>query len=189
MRKTNKAKAVKATTKTVSDDFLNGTKAEMWDNYVPFMYDDDKSIPKETPLIDSLEKEFTLKKLTNGRYTLIVRYSFMDCEMCVDTLLTHVEKLRKQTKYKDILVITDSYSERDYLIKVTRFKRPFKIYNLPETRLGLSIENKNFPFMFVLTPDMRVTKIFVPIKEYSAQIDEYLNYTNEYISNANSSIK
>ena len=171
--------------KATSVDQLNGIKAKMWDNYVSLIIDEDKKVADTIRLKDTAGISYTIKNLSNRRYKLVVRYSFMDCDKCIKILMSKIENYGNKNGFKDILVFTDAYDEHDFYVKVTNAKFKIPIYNLDYDRLGMFIENKNFPFLFILTPDLRVTKIFLPSKELPDHIDEYLTYIQAYFKSVN----
>ena len=128
-------------------------------------------------------KEASLKTLVNNKTKLIFRYSHLDCEICVDSVLSLVQRITK--KNENLLIITDSYSDRDFLIKTQNKKHPYPVYTISGSNLGLSIENKNLPFLFVITRDFRASKIFIPIKEIPYQTKEYLSYVFNFLNESN----
>ncbi len=83
----------------------------------------------------------------------------------------------------DLLILTDYRNERDFLIIQKYYKHKNPVYNLGVKNLGLSIENKNLPFLFILTKDLRVTKIFVPFNEIPYQTAEYITYAYNLLKN------
>ena len=164
-------------------EIIRDIKATNWDNYVPLIIEDDyKKIDTNAALIDTNGRSVRLSELTNGKYHLVVRYSFTDCNACVDTVINIINELKSRFSSAPVLAITDSNSDRDFIVRSKSQQTPLKVYSLINSSLGLYMENKNFPFVFVITPEYRATKIFMPTKEISMQIREYMVTTLKFLT-------
>lgn len=172
--------------KTENEDAkTNVIKAQLWDNYVHLIKDEGRQISDSITVRDTADVKYSIKQLLNRKYKLIFRYSLLDCEVCVDTVMKKMDLYSKRHGLKDILVLTDAFNQRDFYIRATYYKYPFPLYNLNRVNLGMSIEDKDFPYLFVLTPELRVIKVFIPAKELAAQIDDYLSYVTDYLKTVN----
>lgn len=165
---------------------LTNAKAIFWDNYVPSIIEDDyKQLSSKASFKDTTNKVYTLTDIIGKRYKLVVRYSFIDCDLCVNAIMKEVKIAGDQQSIKDVIAITTSASDRDFLIRSRENQRPIKVYNVTDGSAGLIMENKNFPFMFVLTPDGRAIKIFPPMKENVGQIKAYLTKVLDFVNTCN----
>jgi len=179
-RETNGA----ATQQSSRSSALVKMKADLWNGYVDYVKSEGHQIPSNLKLSDTTGKIHLFSEMIDTKAKLIFRYSFRDCEICVDTVLNKIALYQKTRHLKDFIIITDSYSERDFMIKASR-QKSLKIYNLQDTLLGLNIENQNYPFLFVTGKDLKVSKIFLPIKEIPDQITEYFDYIDTYLKQTN----
>ncbi|MEC3879732.1 hypothetical protein [Parapedobacter sp. 10938] len=124
-----------------------------------------------TPLIGVL-KDFPI---------LVLRYSKFDCHVCVNQVLDKLVK-RFEGNEEKVCLLVDGYSARELRLKYRGKSLKFPIYILEDEKLGLSLENKNLPFLFVFKDfDLDVDKIFVPFKEHSEQTDTYLEHVFQYM--------
>jgi len=172
--------------KNISTDIIRDLKATMWDNYVPFIIEDDfRLVDSNISLSDTLRNNIKLKDLASNKYKIIIRYSSTDCDICVDTIMNVISGLSGKKKLNNIYAITDSRDERDFIIRASAKKYPVPVYRLNGNSLGLFMENKNFPFMFILTPDFHVVKIFMPSKEVPSHIRAYLSKAVSYLDAEN----
>lgn len=164
-------------------------KAGMWENYVSLILPNDGLQLNHFKILkDTAGKEASLKRISAGKYKLVLRYSFADCEVCVDTVISKIRLLEKQFDTKDFLAITSEYSDREFSIKAESKNYMLPIFNLEEKDLGLSLENKQLPFLFVLTPELRVIKIFIPLREFPQQIEEYLVQGFTFVNTSNNNL-
>lgn len=183
-----KDKSVTAT--PVSEDAITkadqNLKASMWENYVPYIIEDDyKQLSPKSTLTDTINKVYSLNEVNSKKYKLVVRYSYIDCETCVNAIMKQISAAGEQNSIKDAIAITTSTSDRDFLIRARETQWPIKLYNVTNGDIGLYMENKNFPFMFVLTPDGHAIKIFTPAKEIPAQIKQYIVKTLKFVNESN----
>ena len=123
---------------------------------------------------DLNDNAITLSRLLDDFPRLVVRYSKFDCHVCVDQVLDKLSVLFKGSENK-VLLLVDGYSARELRIKYKERKMNFPIYTLQNKNLGLKLENKNLPFLFVFESGaLEVNKIFVPFKEHGSETDQYL---------------
>jgi hypothetical protein len=188
MRKNNQAAppvAEDALTKAKQDQ-----KAIMWDNYVPYIVEDDyKVLSSKASFTDTTSKVFKLDDIIAKRYKLVIRYSYIDCDLCVKKIMNVLKTVGAEQSLKDAIGFTNSNSDRDFLIRSRENVYPVKLYNVTDGSIGLYMENKNFPFMFVLTPEGRAIKFFTPSKENPEQITNYLRKALKFINTSNLNAK
>ncbi len=133
-----------------------------------------KKINSNLSLLDSNDRSIPLAKLPADFPLLVFRYSKFDCHVCVNQVLQKLAKLFKGRE-KQVCLLVDGYSARELRIKYKDSGLTFPIYILDKDKLGLSMENKNLPFLFTFeNRNFQVNKIFVPFKEHSGQTDTYL---------------
>jgi len=158
-------------------------KASFYDIYPSLVLPDDGFKLKDTDSILTPDKKFIpFSKLIGNGEKLIFRYSYIDCDVCVDSVLSAVQRITKKNKINQLIVLTDTKTERDFMLKSQYKKHPYPVYALVRNKLGLTMENKNLPFLFVVSPDMRVSKVFIPFKESHYQTQQYLGYIFKYLN-------
>jgi hypothetical protein len=163
--------------KTSTIDAENKIKATFFNVYPNIVIpSDDKSIDASITLLSSDGKRHTLNELVNKRSKLIFRYSELDCDMCIDSVISIIKKISPLKKIPNLIIISDFKSDRNFQIREKYKKHPYPIYNISSANLGLPIENKNFPFLFIITEDLKATKLFIPLKEFPYQTIEYIKY-------------
>ncbi|WP_429384910.1 hypothetical protein [Mucilaginibacter sp. UYCu711] len=188
--KKDKSKVAPPINENVYANALKEAKVVLWDSYVPLIVEDDyKQLNPKTPFIDTTNKTFTLSDITAKKYKLVMRYSFVDCDQCVNAVLKQIKEAAQQNSIKDAIAITTSASARDFLIRARETPCPVTLYNIPDGSVGLHMENRNFPFLFVLTPEGRAIKIFMPAKENIGQLKEYLTKALSFVNTSNHNAK
>ncbi|WP_257670431.1 hypothetical protein [Parapedobacter tibetensis] len=140
-----------------------------------------KAIDKSLHIKDLNDGEITVKDLSERSPLLVFRYSQYDCHLCVDQVLEKLHTIYEGDEDKVCLII-DGMAGREFRLKYKNRKMNFLSYFVVDNSLGLSLENKNLPFLFVLSGDARVNKVFVPFKEFPDQTDAYLRNIKALLS-------
>jgi hypothetical protein len=161
-------------------------KSNLWDTYVELIKDEGIQIDPLTILYDTVGSKVTLSKLVGNSSKLIFRYSFNDCETCIDSVLNKFKNGINKDEKSNVLVIVDGLSQRDFSLKSRMFPPDITFVRLEgASRLGLTNENKGFPLMFILSSRFTVNKFFRPVRELGHQIDEYITYATSHIKSLN----
>lgn len=182
MKKKAADEKIKAAAGPNSD--TNILKTLFYDNYITsILPNDGKMIDPEIVLRNSTAVVTNLKQVTGKKNTLIFRFSYRDCSECVNSVLHSLEKTFKEQLKTRVILITDAYSEKDFLLKTQSYNSPFSIYAIDDSGFGLSLENKNLPFLFVLSSDNKLIKPYIPFKELPEDIDRYNEYIGEWLTN------
>jgi len=115
---------------------------------------------------------FSLPQLCTSKYTLVMRYSYIHCNACVDSIMMILNNFSKQTGIKP-LILSQYANRRDYInfVRVNQIKQP--IYCVEDT-LCIA-DNLDVPYLFVLDSDMKCNNFFIPRKEYTKGAKMYLN--------------
>ncbi|MEC3880924.1 hypothetical protein [Parapedobacter sp. 10938] len=140
-----------------------------------------KVINKSLHIKDSNDSETTVEDLSERSPLLVFRYSQYDCNLCIDQVLQKLHAIYEGDEDK-VCLIVDGMTGREFRLKYKNRKMNFSSYFVADDNLGLSLENKNLPFLFVLSDDARVNKVFVPFKEYPNQTDAYLKNIKAILS-------
>ncbi len=103
---------------------------------------------------------------------LVLRCSVYNCPACVHHIVNKLkEHFSDYTKNPSIIVIYDSENMRyskDICEKTAYVTNKRNI-------LGLPMENRNMPFLFILDKDMKAKMFFIPDKGMPELTDEYLS--------------
>lgn len=170
---------------TRQEDVETDLKVAFWNTYPTLVIPNDgKRISESVLLKDIAGKSFPLGELIRGESKLIFRYSYIDCGVCIDSVISQIQEITKLDKLDDLIIITDSYSDRDFVIKNKRNDHPYPVYNISNSNLGISLEGKNLPFLFVVDSELRASKFFIPIKEVPYQTEQYLAYIFEFLGDS-----
>jgi len=168
---------------TLGDNNMD-LKKLFFDRYTSLIVSTDgKKIDPALPLLDTNLNIHKLISLTKNKSVLVFRYSFKDCDQCVGAILKTINKQFKGIDKSHIILITDSYSNKDFVLKARYTDARIPLYSAPEGGLGLPAENRNLPFFFILGNDHKVEKMFLPFKELPDQTEEYLTYCKQYLNN------
>jgi hypothetical protein len=94
---------------------------------------------------------------------LIIRYSALACDICLDIELKQLSKYIKKTNIDCILILTSDYNVRS--LKVMEKSLPFslKIYRIEEMNIPYEQKNNGL-FVFMLDKELTVKDFFVPEK-------------------------
>ncbi len=115
--------------------------------------------------------------LTNN--ILVVRYSELDCNVCVDTLINYAKKMSSQIGSDRIVVFAKVTNKRDFHLLSRTNKNELNIYqvNSDITRH----DGNSYTYMFVLNIDHTISHLFIPHKEYPNMIVWYLGVIRDYL--------
>ena len=114
-----------------------------------------------------------------SRSRIIIRYSELNCNVCIDSLFSCIDNHLNKKEKQQIHILASYHNRNDLLI----FKRinnlSYPIYRIDS--LGISLENLNEPFIFVLNKDYSISHLFIPHKERPQDTRRYLNIVLSYI--------
>lgn len=155
-----------------------GTKSDnrmfFWEIYPELVVPNTgKVIDKTLRLRDKKGEDITVQDLSKKMPFLVFRYSRYDCQLCVDQVLGKLQTVFEGVEDQVCLII-DGMTEREFRLRYKDRNIGFLTYFVFDDNLELSLENKNLPFLFVLSPETMVDKIFIPFREYPNQTDAYL---------------
>ena len=147
---------------------LNGTRVRAGLNVVDLQY-------REKKISDVISDN-----------TLILRYSEMNCDVCVDSIIKRLNVYKDSIGLSNIVLLTTSRN----LGYTRRFKKinkiSFGIYNMGKV-LDSILVDIGMPYLFVYSSNNdRINNVFVPHKDNQRLTDEYLHsvlmkYYIEYI--------
>ena len=104
---------------------------------------------------------------------LILRYSELNCDVCVNQEVKNLKNLEKEIGRENIIIIA-SYNDPKHLNLFRRINQvEAEIYNIGEGKLNIPLETANAPFLFVLDPSLITKTVFMPSKEIPEMSETY----------------
>ncbi|WP_221659773.1 hypothetical protein [Bacteroides salyersiae] len=127
---------------------------------------------KDMRICDETGNKLVLKDLVDGK-KLVMRYSELNCNVCVDSLLACLKERFDTIGWDKLLILATYHNKSNYYI----FKRINKLKNVYQIdSIGCSLEEYNIPFLFLLDEDYSVKYPFIPHKEIMRETESYLDF-------------
>lgn len=125
-------------------------------------------------LTDEQGKMTSLQSLLSDKYTLVLNYSELNCSSCVEKQIKLLDKAIDAIGTKNVLICASYTNSRELLLfkRMNQVKVP--IFNLGTSGLGIKAEEANSPIFFVLSNDLKINNVFLPL-EYDPDL------TNSYL--------
>lgn len=112
--------------------------------------------------------------------TLILRYSELNCQSCVDIIISSL--LSDSSFNVNNTLLLGYYREPTYLYQFKRVNRiNFPIYNIKE--IGLPPDTLNMPYFFILDQNLTTHNVFIPEEGDTISIKHYLNFAAKKLIN------
>jgi hypothetical protein len=122
-----------------------------------------------------------LASLVSPNPKLIYRYSEINCNDCFESDLALLQEFFSDEKQK--IVILCSYQNRKYLVEFKKMNRiELPIYRILKDTFNWKLEKYGESYYFVLHPDMKVSHIFVPNKDFPELNKQYLESVKRFLS-------
>lgn len=113
---------------------------------------------------------------------LLLRYSDSHCNSCFEKAMQALHKYKDDIGEENVILLTSHKNYR--VLKITLEKMNFNpiVINIPE--IEIPIEEYRTPYFFIINKDLRMSSVFIPIKEIPNYTEKYL-YTiyNKYFRN------
>lgn len=127
--------------------------------------------------LNVVDLQYREKKISDviSDNTLILHYSEMNCDVCVDSIIKRLNVYKDSIGLSNIVLLTTSQN----LGYTRRFKKinkiSFGIYNMGKV-LDSILVDIGMPYLFVYSSNNeRINNVFVPQKENLRLTDEYLH--------------
>lgn len=139
------------------------------------------TISKKLEIINQNGDKIDFASYMSERQYLIFRYSFLNCQPCVDEVLRLLKMSMNEVDSSQILI----FSNYQLLNDLKKFRRINKIFDevYKVDSLNLPIDKLNIPYFFVLGKNMQVSHIFIPQKESPKTTERYLNMVKNKLQN------
>ncbi|MCI1648972.1 MAG: hypothetical protein LKI29_11625, partial [Bacteroides sp.] len=107
---------------------------------------------------------------------LVFKYSELNCNVCVDTIIAVL--MKKFSKIgMDKLLILATYNDKNNFYAFKRINKLENIYKVDS--IGCFLEKKNIPFLFWIDEDYCIKYPFIPHKEIISETEAYLNFVEK----------
>lgn len=104
---------------------------------------------------------------------LVLRYSELNCQSCVDDLLTQIKEIGSFNTTNTLLLAY--YREPAYLYQFKRMNQlELPVYSLQKT--GLPPDTLNLPYFFLMNNKLQISNVFIPEEGDMASVKEYLHF-------------
>jgi hypothetical protein len=132
---------------------------------------------KDITLIDNTSKtSLSAYADTITEPKLIMRFSYLSCEVCIDSALSIIRKYQDSIRFENI-VLWATYDNRNNLAlfrNVNRIK--YKTFFVPANDTVIKADTYSIPYIFVLQPHRRnLYDLFFPQKENSMRTRDYFD--------------
>lgn len=122
-------------------------------------------------------EEFIINDILSSE-KLVFRYSELHCDVCVDEQIKSLKKYKEKIGSDNILILADYNNIKNLAL----FKRlnsiELPIFKLSK-KLNLELDEKDFPYFFVIDSSFIARDFFIPIKEINGYTDNYLKIIYE----------
>lgn len=106
---------------------------------------------------------------------LILRYSEMNCDVCIETQVRNLNRLADSVGVRQIVLLVTYRDSKNIKRFIETHRVKFAVYKL-DNELASTLADIEMPYYFVLTPDEgRVQCMFIPHKENPELTKYYLN--------------
>jgi hypothetical protein len=118
----------------------------------------------------------SLSKIVSRGATIVLQYSQLNCEICVDSALSYLNAFLKRTGTSNVVIIASTDSRRwlSFFVRINHLD-PQTVYYINNKDLdGLyGREVPNFPFVYFTDSTLSVSDVFFPVKEIPQLSDIY----------------
>lgn len=129
------------------------------------------------------------KDIFKEKYTLVLKYSELNCDDCIHA---EINALRKSIKKfnKSVILLAHYQNRRDLFVYFKEYQKlglkNIKMYLIENNSLGIKADKINMPYYFCIDSTLRMTNFFIPQKDKSKLSESYLLSTCKNFINNNS---
>lgn len=110
---------------------------------------------------------------------MIVRYSELNCQSCVDSLLFYAGQFANKVGCENVQVWATYSNRRNFSLTERLNKKAIDILDARDFSFGL--DSINVPYMFILNSDMTISNVFIPHKEFPDSYDWYFSIVEKVL--------
>ena len=130
---------------------------------------------------ENSNNELILKDTILNTKKIIVRYSNLDCNVCVDSIIRYSKLLAEKIGKDKIVILAKNTDKRDFHLFSRINKNELDIYQVNSKLTNL--DDLGFPYMFIYKEDNTISHIFIPHKEYPKMFTWYFEIISKYLEN------
>lgn len=124
-------------------------------------------------LLKNEKADSLLINTITGSPKLVLRYSELNCQSCVDAMLTQIQS-NSNISNENILLLA-YYKNPAYLYQFKRMNQlQLPVYSIKNT--GLPPDTLNLPYFYLLDKDLRVSNVYIPEEGDTAAVADYLRF-------------
>ena len=177
----NKITEMKHTQNSLSEFTVN---TQMKEDFYYINFDiNNKMTGKIAPSIACVEPnkgEFLLSELVKNKPVLIYRYTNKNCDPCYVAELKLFHK--EFSDYDLVRVLCSYFTENEFVTSKRINKIKFPIYSIFFDAFDWKVEEYNSSYYFVLHPNMQISHIYIPNREYPELSKQYLEGVKRFLS-------
>lgn len=126
------------------------------------------------------DSKYKLSEILNNDQTLIFRYNEFSCSDCIYDEMGNLKELAKKIGEKNIIILASYENKRNLYVNKRVNGINFEVYNIPHNSLDNTLDNYNFPYMFILDKDFKARNLFIPNKFSVQATKEYFMHISKY---------
>lgn len=126
---------------------------------------------ENSPVFNENGDEIMLKSLAGNSSKFVLRYSELHCSSCVEKQVALFNKVINVIGEDNVLILSSYTNNRDLLLfkRMNQIKLP--VYNIKDADLGIPAEGANSPIFFVLSKNLKISNVFLPL-EYDPDLTQ-----------------
>lgn len=127
------------------------------------------------PLLEVCDEKGDTLAIQNviSKPVLVLRYSELNCQSCVDDLLTELKEVGIFNESNTLLLAY--YREPAYLYQFKRMNRlELPVFSIQHT--GLPPDTLNLPYFFLMNSKLQISNVFIPEEGDTESMAAYLTF-------------
>lgn len=96
---------------------------------------------------------------------VVFKYASTNCPSCIDAELDRIVNLARHLRKDQLIILGEYANRRQFLASMKGRALDFPVYQVEANVFGDLLEKENVPFFFVTDRNMRLSDLFVPMKE------------------------
>ncbi len=126
---------------------------------------ENEKIDGEILLESESGKDVRLAELVSSKPKLFLRYSELQCDMCIDYSLKYLNSIADSIGHTNVVILASYKTMRELSIFKRINKINFPVYRIPEEGLGIPIESYSIPYLFIANESLRAENLHILNKD------------------------
>lgn len=128
-------------------------------------------------------EEKPLSDFVRGKSLLVYRYAYMKCSSCNEYEISFMELNDVFSEAPDLtLILCSSHVFKNFLLFKRKNNMEIPLYSISLNAFDWLAEKNDSPYYFVLHPDMKISHIYIPSKDYPEMNRQYLEGVKRFLS-------